>query len=85
MAKQLGKSTLDENIKHSHMCQMIRDAVDGFETKDAARAALFEALSEICDADQSEEFGNLLGRIAHEKARHEAALNETIKGEHTHG
>lgn len=79
MAKQPRRSTLDENIKHSHMCQMIKDAVDGFETKDAARVALFEALSEICDADQSERFSNLLGRIAHEKARHEAPAGYSIR------
>jgi phage-related protein len=72
-------------VKHNHMRRMISDAVDGFETKDAARSALFEALSTICDADQSEYFGNMLGRIAHEKARHEAALYEATKGEHTHG
>lgn len=74
MAKQPGKLTRAEKIKHRHMRQMVSDAVDGFETKDAARAALFDALSEICDADQSEMFSNLLGRIAHEKARHEAPL-----------
>lgn len=77
MAKQPGKLT--EKIKHRHMRQMISDAVDGFETKDAARAALFEALSEICDADQSEMFSNLLGRIAHEKARHDAPAIYSIR------